>query len=112
MSRILWCSITLGAETWPVYLTSPDDTAWADMDGPAEACTDKTAREIHVRSDLPARARRGALAHEIVHAALFSAGLDSAARACSAKREEALAYGLGSALAHLLRLPRAPRLST
>lgn len=110
MSRALWCSLRLGAEEFNVYLTSPDDSAWVDV-GEAEACTDKLAREIHVRSDLPARARRGALAHELVHAALFAAGLDSAARACSDRREEALAYGLGSAFANLLRLPRAPRLS-
>jgi hypothetical protein len=109
MSRALWWVPRIGAEEFHVYLTTPDDPVWSDI-GEAEALTDKLAREIHVRSDLPARARRGALAHELVHAGLFAAGLDAAARACTERREEALAYGLGSAFAHLIRMPRAPRL--
>lgn len=100
--RTLRTVLHLGQEDWPVYETTPDDPLWAEH-GDCEGITLKAEREIHLLSTLPRRAMDPVLRHETVHAALFTAGLDTK---MSEAREESFAVGLAAAMGDLMKFPR------
>lgn len=104
MTRTLYARGTIGADEWTIYRADPDDPDLAtdrDGDSPHEGVTLFNERTILVRNDLPAKAVPGVIAHELVHAALFSHGLRTSLRLSSA-REEAIAQGVGSGVAQFM----------
>lgn len=102
--RTLRTVLHLGQDDWPVYETTPDDPLWEEY-GDCEGITLKAEREIHLLSTLPRRAMDPVLRHEVIHAALFQAGLDT----MSGPREESFAVGLAAALGGLIRFGRVRR---
>jgi len=100
--RTLRTVLHLGQEDWPVYETTPDDPLWT-VHGECEGLTLKAEREIHLLSTLPRRAMNPVLRHEVIHAALFTAGLDCR---MGEAREESFAVGLAAALGDLLTFKR------
>jgi len=99
--RTLRTVLHLGQEDWPVYETTPDDPLWVQH-GDCEGLTLKAEREIHLLSTLPRRAVNPVLRHEAIHAALFTAGLDT----MTAHREESFAVGLAAALGDIMQFRR------
>lgn len=105
--RVLAGIVDLAQERWAIYRTTADDAVWTKYGGGAEGITDKMAREIHINASLPARAWPPVTQHELMHAVLFSAGLDVP---MSTAKEEAFVVALAATMGHLLRIPRRPKM--
>lgn len=115
--RTLYTRATIGADTWTVYRTDPDDPELQTErpgDAPHEGITLFSQRIILIRNDLPAKAFFGALGHEAGHAVEHSLGLAVPLR-LNEPRGEIAAQGYGGGLvqffmsAGMLKGVRVPR---
>lgn len=99
-----WLALHIGGQKWGVYLVPASSKRLVDEEDGAQLigrCFFDQSR-IYISRDLDESAREDALLHELLHAALFVSGAESAYEK-SAKAEEQLVSALTPCLHRLLK---------